>query len=173
MSYQPKWPASAPDELRSQAVVEALGAVEARRLATVLGKAEAAARARLAEAAKAVEQAQIDATRLIDEAKAEAEAIIAGLPDFAAIEAAPASDGNSAMRAIRDAADRQGIALAAVIGTSQNPKAKLARLEAALRVAEACPTLTNRQLGRMFKRSGPAFAWLLRKAKEARRRGEI
>lgn len=145
MSYQPKWPDEAPAELRSEVVVNALGAVEARRLATLMADAETRARARL-------EAAKTEVEAIFAQARADAEALLYMLPDFAALDAAaPAKRGRSAVGAIRAVADRYGVAMAAVTGHSPNPAAKAARHEAVAAVIEACPALTDAQVASLFK----------------------
>jgi ABC-type sugar transport system substrate-binding protein len=125
------------------------------------------------EGQKLLAAAIVEAERVIDEAKAEARALLQNLPDFAAIEAVPAPLGRSAYQVIRDAADRRGIAIAAVTGTSTNPLAKAARYEAVLGVLAACPDISGEQAGKLFKRTAKTFSSLKALALQARRRGEI
>lgn len=160
------WPRAAAAGLRSDVAARAMGAIEARRLSTIMLDAEAQARA-------AIAGAEAEVRMIFAAAKAEAEALLALLPDFAAIEAAPSQSGKSALRAIRDAADRHGIALAAIVGRSQSPTTRLARLEAVLGVLDACPGMSADQVGALFKRSGKHVERLKREALEARERGEI
>jgi len=138
---------------------------------------QAAALALIHDAVRAGQQqiaaAHAAARKRIAAARIEAQALLATLPDFAALEAAPAKRGKSAGRAMREAADRRGVPVAAIISASKSPVARLARLEAVLGVVDACPGLSREQLGKLFKRSGETFSRLYREALEARRRGEI
>lgn len=114
-----------------------------------------------------------EAQHTLDEAKAEARALLKTLPNFAAIAAAPSPLGRTAYQVIRDAADRRGLAIAAVTGTSTNPEAKAARYEAVLGVLDACPGISGEEAGELFGRKAKTFSSLKALALQARRRGEI
>lgn len=131
------------DGIASDFARRALGRREARRLADLMDDAEKRARARL-------DVAKREAEEIFAHARAEAEAILARLPDFAAIEAAPAIDGKSALRAIRDAADTHGLPLAVVVGGAQHPRARSARIAAVKGVSEACPGMADAAIGALF-----------------------
>lgn len=120
-----------------------LGRKEARRLVNLLTDADRQARAAILEATR-------EAEKILADARAEAETILAMLPDFAAIGAAPASKGKSAFSAIRAVADRHGVAMAAVTGKGRDLRAKSMRAEAICAVADACPTMTDADIGRLF-----------------------
>ena len=64
---------------------------------------------------------------------------------------------------IRDAADRHGIALAAVVGTSRNPKAVAAREEAVRGIAEANPALSQEAIGKLFGIGRETVAGMIRR----------
>jgi len=117
----------------------ALGRREARRLAELMAEAEQRARARL-------EAARLEAETIFAEARAEAEALLAMLPDFAALEAGQAS----ALAAIRNVADSGGLPLAAVVGKQKHRYAFAARCEAVLAVAEACPGISEEEICGLF-----------------------
>lgn len=134
----------------------AIGKREARRLAELIGEAEKRARAR-------IETATREAEEILAEARAEAEAILAMLPDFAAIEAAPAAKGKSAFRAIREAADRYGLPIAVVVGKVQHDAARMARVDAVRGVAEACPRMTDDEIGALFSGMSAATVRRLRR----------
>ena len=129
--------------LDSAFVARALGRREAKRLAALMDGAERQAVAR-------IETAKREADALLSAARAEAEAILTMLPDFAAIEAAPANRGKSAFKAIRDAADAHGLPIAAVTGRGRNPRALVARAQAVRAIGAACPTLSDTEIGRLF-----------------------
>ena len=135
--------------LSSRFARRVLGAREAKRLESILVTAEKQARARL-------DQAHRESEEIYAHARAEAEAILAALPNFYAIEALPATKGKSAFRAIRAAADRHGLPLAVVIGTVQHPKAHAARAEAVIALADACPRLTDDDIGQLLSLSATA-----------------
>lgn len=129
--------------LDSAFVRHALGANEARRLAQLIDDAETRAQAHLRQAAR-------EAEYIVSQARAEADAILAILPDFAAIAAAPAARGKSAYRAIRDVADTHGLPIAAVTRRGRDARATAARKEAVRAVAEACPAMTDEAIGKLF-----------------------
>jgi len=131
----------------------ALGKREAKRLTELMADAERRARA-------CIEAATRETEEIFASARAEAEAILARLPDFAAIEAARAAKGKSALRAIRDVADRHGLPLAVVVGRVAYDRAKAARAEAVRAVAEACPQMTDGEIAALF--SGVAAGTVLR-----------
>lgn len=120
-----------------------LGRWEAQRLAGLMADAEKRALARL-------DVAKREATEIFAEAKAEAEAILAKLPDFAAIENAPATKGKSAFRAMREVADRHGLPLAVVVGRVKHDRATAARAEAVRAVADACPKMGDQDIASLF-----------------------
>lgn len=132
-----------PPSLDSAFVARTLGSREAKRLASLIGQAERQAMDR-------IETAKREADAMLAAARAEAEAILAMLPDFAAIDAAPARKGKSAYQAIRTVADRYGLPIAAVTGKGQDARAKAARAEAVRAVADACPRLSDAEIGRLF-----------------------
>ena len=147
--------------LNSTFVRRALGRREARRLAELMDDAELQAKARL-------DLARMEAEQIFAHARAEAKAILSRLPDFAAIEAVPTKripgrGHRSALAIIRDAADRHGIALAAVVGTSRNPKAVDAREEAVRGIAEANPALSQEAIGKLFGMGRETVAGMIRR----------
>lgn len=125
-----------------------LGKREARRLASLMDDAELRARARL-------EAARREAEEIFADARAEADAILARLPDFAAIEALPARKGRSAYQAIRDVADAEGLPFAVVVGAERSDRAKAARRRAVLAVADACPMLSPETISGLFAAIAP------------------
>lgn len=137
------------NRLCSAFVRDTLGIKEARRLSRLIDDAERCARARINQAAQEAEQ-------IFASARAEAEAVLALLPDFAAIEAAPAKKGKSAFKAIRDIADAHGLPIAAVTRRGRDERATLARGEAVRAVADACPSMTDADIGKLFSGMKPA-----------------
>lgn len=129
--------------LDSAFVRRALGVKEARRLSSIMEDAELRARARITQAAR-------DAEKILADAKAEAESILAMLPDFAAIEAAPAVKGKSAFKAIRDVADAHGLPIAAVTRRGRDARATAARGQAVRAVSVACPSMSDADIGKLF-----------------------
>lgn len=121
-----------PDGMDSAFARRALGKREARRLASLMDDAEQRARAVLDAAAREVEV-------IFAAARDEARALLDALPDFAALEAAPAKHvgSGSAFRLVRLSADRRGIPIAAVTGKSCAPIAREARAEAAFALFSA------------------------------------
>lgn len=114
------------------------------RLTRLLTDAEGRARSHL-------DQARREADAMLAVARAEAEQILARLPDFARIEATPASkDGKTAYRAIRDTADRHGLPMAAVVGRWPHKRAIAVRAEAVKAVADACPNMSDAEIGLLF-----------------------
>jgi len=134
---------SAKSGLESAFAARVLGRKEARRLAAIMAGAERDARQRLALAA-------LDVEDVFARARAEADAILAMLPDFAALEAAPAKKGKSALAAIRSVADRHGLSISAVTGTGRDDRIKAVRREAIRAVSDACPRLTDAEMSALF-----------------------
>lgn len=135
-----------------------LGKREASRLAALMDDAERRARARL-------EQAQREAEEIFATARAEAAALLAKLPDFAVFEAMPGMNGQHALRAMREAADRHGLPLAVIFGRVHHPLAHEAQREAVLAVAEACPRMSNDEIGALFGKGADAIRRLRREGK--------
>ena len=118
-------PKSAPiarSELDSGYARRVLGRREARRLAQLMDDAEMRALQRMAAA-----QAEVEA--IFAEAKAEAEAILNRLPDFAALQGTTRGT-TSALSIIRRVADRHGFSVAIVTGHTRSALARAARDEA-------------------------------------------
>lgn len=124
-------------------VARVLGRRDAKRLSRIINEAERQARA-------AIEEATREAETILANARVEAATILALLPDFAAIDAAPARKGKSAFSAIRAVADRHGVAMAAVTGKGRDKRAKAMRREAIVAVADACPAMPDADIGRLF-----------------------
>lgn len=145
---------------------------ETRRVAGLVADTERSILRRLDQVSRELEAVRAETQRRIVEARE----LIARLPDFAAIEAAPAAKGQSALAAIRAVADRHGLPMAAVSG---NPRLNridgAARREALLAVAEACPAMMHDQLGLLFGGlSASRVMGILREARQARSaRGEL
>lgn len=129
--------------LDSKFVARVLGRTEAKRLASLLADAERDARARLDTAAR-------EADEIMANARAEAEAILAVLPDFAALHAVPAKRGKSAFAAIRGVADKYGFAVAAVTRRGRDERHMAVQAEAVRAVADACPGLSDAEIGALF-----------------------
>ena len=126
------------------AIVErVLGRRKAKRLAALHAEAQKHARAQR-------EVARQEAEAIMAYDRAEAAAILAILPDFAALEAAPAKKGKSAFQAIRDVADRYGLAMAAVTGKGRDDRILAVRAEAVRAVKKACPSLMDAEIGKLF-----------------------
>jgi len=129
--------------LDSRFVARVLGRTEAKRLAALIADAEREARSRIDTAAR-------EADEIMANARLEAEAILAMLPDFAALQAAPAKKGKSALAAIRSVADRYGFAIAAVTRRGRDERHMAVQAEAVRAVAEACPSLSDAEIGALF-----------------------
>lgn len=122
---------------------------DAKRLTKLYDRASRDASGRIAAA---MAQAQREVDDIFCAARIEAEAILAGLPDFSALQAAPAAKGRSALSAIRDVADRYGLAVAGVTRRSNGQDKRHTAIQAAAvrAVADACPGLTDAEIGALF-----------------------
>jgi hypothetical protein len=129
--------------LDSAFAARVLGRREERRLANLLPAAEQRALDLIRKAALAGEA---DILR----AREEAEAILAALPDFAALAATPGRHGRSAYFAIRDVVDRHGLSFSDVTRKDIRECHKGARRDAIRAVADACPGLADARIGMMF-----------------------
>ena len=158
MNARPKdLPIHAPvsrDGINSAFARRALGRREARRLAELMDDAEKRARARFELAHREVED-------IFAHARAEAEALLARLPDFAALE----MNGQRALRAMRDAADRHGLPLAVIVGRVHHDLAQLAQGEAVRGIAEACPGISNDEIGTLLGLTADATRKMRREGK--------
>jgi len=126
----------------------------------------------LSQADKVRAKAEKDAQRLLDGARAEialihadlrceAEALLAQLPAFDALEAVPARHERTVYRIVRRIADEHGLAMAAVTRPQRrNPKARAARIEAVQAVADQCPLLDDAAIGKLFNVCGREIARL-------------
>ncbi len=143
-------------EMNSAITRRALGRREARRLAQLMEDAEQRARAR-------IEAARQEAEQIFQHARDEAMAILAKLPDFAALESTPTKFGANALKVIREVADTRGLPLAVVTGRDpRNPIAREARDAAICAVAAACPGLKLREIGTLFSISEGTVAEILK-----------
>lgn len=124
-----------------------LGKKEANRLGRLMLEAEARARQRL-------KSAVAEAEGFLAEAREEAEAILAVLPDFAALQTRPSRAGRTAFAAMRRVADAYGFAFAALMGTGGSDAVKAARAEAMRAVAAT--GLTPADVAPLFKASEQA-----------------
>lgn len=120
----------------------------AMRIETIMADAQARARAEL-------DKAHREAEKIFSTARAEAEAILARLPDFDRIEKAQAAEGKSAYRALRDVADRYGLPLAVVVGRARHQRADMARQEAIRAVLDACPMMSDLGISALFDSVSP------------------
>lgn len=118
-----------------------LGDREAKRLQGIFDEAEASARRR-------IEQATREAEEIFAHARNEATLVLASLPNFAVIQTKPY--GAEVMRAIRQAADRYGLSIAAVTGRSREPLAVKARRNAIRAIVRARPTLSDASIAHLF-----------------------
>lgn len=136
-----------------------LGKREAARLAGLMADAERRARERMEAAAREAEQ-------IFAHARAEAEAILAMLPDFAALEATRDGSGRSAYHIIRKVADRHGLPIAALTARQKNGSAPLvvrqARDEAIVAIAAACNHLDAAHVGALFGIGGSTVVNIVR-----------
>lgn len=136
-----------------------LGKREARRLADLLIDAEREARKRIDAAAKEAEQ-------IFEHARDEAKAILAMLPDFAALEAVRDGQGRSAYQIIRRVADEAGLPIWAIASPRKDTtdrSAGEARLRAIHEVAKRCPHLSTEQVGMLFGVSEKRARLLIRR----------
>lgn len=135
--------------LESAFASRVLGKREVARLSGLLADAEDRARARLKIAAREAEE-------IFAEARKEAAAILAMLPDFAALEAVRDGQGRSAYQIIRKVADRHGLPVSALTArqvrnqSSKEPEPTHARREAISAIATGCPHLSLEQIGALF-----------------------
>lgn len=118
-----------------------LGEREAKRLQLLFDSAEASARQRIAQATREAEE-------IFAHARNEALETLRALPDFAAIQARPY--GADVMRAIRQAADRYGLPMAAVTGRLRDPMAVKARHNAIRAIVRVRPTLSDASIAHLF-----------------------
>ncbi|MCO5071121.1 MAG: hypothetical protein M9944_07940 [Rhizobiaceae bacterium] len=124
-----------------------LGRREARRLADLVADAERRARA-------VFDAANREAEDIFAEARAEANAILALLPNMEELAQTPAKRGRTALSVIREVADRHGLALAVVAGRQTHERAR------------ACPKLEPWEIGKLF--AGRSGAWVVGILREAR-----
>lgn len=132
----------------------ALGKREARRLAELMDDAERRARARFELANREVED-------IFTHARAEAEALLSRLPDFSALEL----NGQRALRAMRDAADRHGLPLAVIVGRVHHDLAQVAQSEAVRGIANACPGISDHEIGTLLGLTADAARKMRREGK--------
>lgn len=136
-----------------------LGRREARRLAGLFDEAERLALARM-------EAARRDVDDIFASAREEARAILALLPDFAALEAVPAARGRSALTIIRREADAVGIAIAAITAARPSALARPAR-DRAIAALAAETRLDAGAIGKLFSIGEDTVRQVLRNAARA------
>lgn len=146
-------PQSFAGRIDSAAIHRILGKKEANRLGRLMLEAEARARQRL-------KSAVAEAEGFLAEAREEAEAILAVLPDFAALQTKPSRAGHTAFAAMRAVADKYGFAFAALMGAGGSDAVKAARAEAMRAVAAT--GLTPADVAPLFKASEQAVRVALR-----------
>lgn len=127
-----------------------LGRREAQRLAAIMDEAEQRARARIDAAARDMDAARREAEDIFAHARAEAEEILRRLPDFSELERTRAKKGKTAFQAVREVADRHGLAFAVVVGRQNHPRATAARVEAIHAVIAIMPGINDTELGSLF-----------------------
>lgn len=133
---------------------QALGRREARRLGTLMDDAEARARAVMATA---VDNARREIDDIFAAARNEAEAILARLPDYDALDSVATGKGGmrrSAHAVIRAVADRHGLSMAIVKGKIRSDRAIAARGDAVRAVAAEFPDMDMDAIGALFDLSG-------------------
>lgn len=149
-------PQSFASRIDSAVIHRILGKKEANRLGRLMLEAEAKARQRL-------KSAVAEAEGFLAEAREEAEAILAVLPDFAALQTRPSRVGHTAFAAMRRVADKYGFAFAALMGVARGERNRAVQAEAMRAVANACPTLTPAEIAPLFKTSEQAVRFALRR----------
>lgn len=136
-----------------------LGKREIKRLSRLFDDAEIKAqkitRAAQDKARLAAEEILAHGSRLIEEifleARREVEEALAQLPDFDALVATPATRSGTAYGIIRQIADEHGFAMHAITSIQRKNKPAMdARTMAVLAVSEACPTLSDAAIGKLF-----------------------